>query len=401
MMQTKQLCKTEQSYQTKQLYYEDTYLKHFTAKVVSCEKNGEQYEVILDQTAFYPEGGGQPSDQGTLGETKVWDVQLLDGQICHITKEPLTVGERVEGRIDWDRRFALMQQHSGEHIVSGLIHGKYGYDNVGFHMGSECITIDFNGMLTWEELVEIEKEANRYLWSDQETCVSILKGEEKSQRQYRSKKELTEDVRLVEFPGADCCACCGLHVSRTGEIGLIKILSVKKFRDGVRIEMMCGSQAMDYLRVQEEQNRKIAVALSVKPHETFQSVGRLSGEVYELKGKLMAVKEEKFRKEAQFIPEEKDVIILESNLSPTDLRKCADIFLEQCKGICAVISGDDRTGYKYAIGKRNGDIRNLVKELNKSLNGRGGGKPEFAQGSFSGSKEEILSCFSAMGFWIM
>lgn len=386
---------------TKRLYYEDAYLKEFEAIVSSCEKKDDNYYVVLDQTAFYPEGGGQPSDHGVLDQVMVVDVECVGDDIFHITNEPIEVGQKVKGKIDWERRFSLMQQHSGEHIVSGLIHHKYGYDNVGFHMGSECITIDFNGILTLEQLLQVEKEANQYLWSDQKSCIEFLNDREKTGRSYRSKKEIAGYVRLVEFPGADCCACCGLHVYHTGEIGLIKVISVKKFREGVRVEILCGSQAMDYLNIQEEQNRKIAVKLSVKPHETFEAVRRISGEIYELKGKLMEVREEKFRKEAQFIPENKDVIITEPDLSPSDLRKCADIFLDRCQGVCAVISGNDETGYKYAIGKRNGDIRNLVKQLNETLKGRGGGKPEFAQGSFSGTRQEILSCFSAMGFQIM
>lgn len=387
--------------QTRRLFYEDAYLVDFTGVVTACEKKGGEYYVILDQTAFYPEGGGQPADQGFLGETEVYDVQCINDEICHITREPLETGQKVPGLINKERRFALMQQHSGEHIVSGMIHKKYGYDNVGFHMGSECITIDFNGELTWEQAMQIEKEANQYVWSDQESCVNILQDFEKNEKQYRSKKELSGEVRLVEFPGADCCACCGLHVRRTGEIGLIKILSVKKFRKGIRMEMVCGSQAMNYLGVQEEQNKKIAVELSVKPHETFRAVSRLSEELYELKGKLMAAREEKFRKEAQFIPKGKDVIIIEPDLSPADLRKCADIIMNQCGGICAVISGNDKTGYKYAIGKRDGDIRELVKNLNEEFRGRGGGKPGFAQGSFSVTKQEILTGFAAKGFHIM
>ncbi len=202
------------------LYNEDAYIREFDAEVISCTEAGTGYEVLLDRSAFFPEGGGQPADTGTLGNARVLDVQERRGEVVHMTDRALLPGSTVHGAIDWDRRFERMQEHSGEHIVSGLIHRKYGYDNVGFHMGEE-IRLDLSGVLTWDELMDIEREANEIVFLDVPLHIWIPGEEELSRTDYRSKKELSGDVRLVEIPGADICACCGTHVKRTGEIGPI------------------------------------------------------------------------------------------------------------------------------------------------------------------------------------
>ena len=243
------------------LYYENVMAREFEGVVTQCRPGKKGYEVALDRTLFYPEGGGQPYDTGILGDARVLEVHEKDGEVWHTTDQPLEEGSRVRGVIDWDRRFDLMQQHSGEHLVSGVIHGHYGYDNVGFHMGADVITIDLNGMLTAEELSEIEREVNGIIWSDRKTQILYPTEAELNALDYRSKKELKGWVRLVKFPGADLCACCGLHVESTGQIGLVKLLSVQKFREGVRIEMISGGRALDYLSEIARQNHQISVQL--------------------------------------------------------------------------------------------------------------------------------------------
>ena len=247
--------------ETRRLYYEDVYKKEFTATVVECREQKKGYVVILDESAFYPEGGGQPSDVGTLGDAKVTEVHEKDGELLHYTDKALEVGAKVEGKIDWARRFDLMQQHSGEHMVSGIIHEKYGYDNVGFHMGSDVITVDLNGMLDDAQLAEIEREVNERVWEDKEVVITYPDAEELKTIDYRSKKELTGQVRIVTFPGVDVCACCGTHVTHTGEIGMVKLLSVVKFHDGIRMEMICGKRVLDYLNMVNEQNHQIPQTL--------------------------------------------------------------------------------------------------------------------------------------------
>lgn len=381
---------------TRRLFYEDVYIREFEAIVLSCEEKEGKYSVILNETAFYPEGGGQPADKGTIENIPVIDVQYEDGELCHILEQPLVEGSQVVGRIDWDWRFDLMQQHSGEHIVSGMIHEKYGYENVGFHMGEEVITIDLSGMLTWEQVQEIEKKVNDYIWMNQK--VNIFYPDER-QRQfipYRSKKELTGEIRLVEFPGADLCACCGLHVTHASQIGLVKILSCKKFRDGVRMEMLSGKRALDYLSRSTEQNSQVAVSLSVKENETKDAVQRLLDEVYELKGRLAAEKQKSFEMKAAACAKKGNVLLIETEMEAAEIRKCTDAILNTCGGVAAVFAGNEQDGYKYAIGQRDGDVRNLVKEVNKELEGRGGGKPFFAQGSVKAGRKQIESFFSQL-----
>ena len=229
--------------ETEKLYYADPFLTEFDARVLACEAEKGGYAVVLDRTAFYPEGGGQPYDTGVLGGVEVSEVHEKAGVVTHKCAAPLPVGETVHGKLDWARRFDHMQQHSGEHICSGLICARYGCDNVGFHMGAESVTIDFNADIPWEELLEIEAAANRYIYEDHAIDIQLHRGAELDAIDYRSKKPLEGDVRIVTFPGADCCACCGTHVMRSGQVGIVKFLSVQKFREGVRIELLCGGRA--------------------------------------------------------------------------------------------------------------------------------------------------------------
>ena len=299
---------------TKRLFYEDVYQKEFEAKISYVGNDEKGCYVILDQTAFYPEGGGQPSDKGTLGAASVLDVQYEGEEIRHYVDRSLDEGDIVRGVIDWKRRFTLMQQHSGEHIISGLIHEKYGYDNVGFHMGEEVITIDFNGMLEKGQVEEIEKIANDYIWENHSIHIFYPSEGERQDIPYRSKKELTGEVRLVEFPGADLCACCGTHVDTAGEIGLVKLISSRKFRDGVRIEMLAGQKAFEFLNIHYKENSRIAVALSVKPEETLTAVEHLQEEIYQLKGKLLQLQNQKYEMVAKQCQGKENVLVFAEQL---------------------------------------------------------------------------------------
>ena len=381
---------------TRRLYYEDAYIRRFEATVCSCEQSGKRFGIVLNQTAFFPEGGGQAPDLGILGKARVLDVQEQGSEVVHICDQPLSPGELVTGEIDWARRFALMQQHSGEHLVSGLIHERYGWNNVGFHMGADLMTIDFSGPIPPEDIPGIELAANEAVWADLPSEVLLPSPEELEHLHYRSKKALTGQVRLVRFPGTDLCACCGTHVARTGEIGLIKILSCIKFREGVRIEMMCGSQALSYLSAIHNQNHEISALLSAKPLETAKAVRRVLGERDDAMYRLAAAENRRFEEIARKLEGAGSCTLFEPGLSPDGVRKLAVAIMERCGGRCAVFSGDEETGYKYAVGEVNGDLRDLVKQMNASLSGRGGGKPFFAQGSVGAKRTEIESFFAAL-----
>lgn len=371
------------------LYEENPFLTHFSATVESCVQGKKGWDVILDQTAFYPEGGGQPYDVGTLGGVQVLEVHEREDRVVHTCDAPLEVGTMVAGEIDWDRRFDLMQHHSGEHIVSGIAHSKWGCDNVGFHMGADVITIDLNTLIDETQLQELEQDVNRYIWEDHPIQIDFPSPEELEVLPYRSKKALTGRVRIVSFPGADMCACCGTHVATSGQVGLVKLLSVQKFRDGVRIELVCGKRALDYLSRIMEQNRMISNLLSSKPMETAAAVQRLMEENNQLKSRILAMEDSQFAALAEQHANAGNVILFQDGLTPDGLRRLCDKVLQNCNGRCACFSGDDQSGYKYAIGEKDGDLRAFVKELNQTLGGRGGGKPFFAQGSVSAARAEI------------
>ena len=379
--------------ETEKLYYADPFLKEFTATVLDCQAGKNGYTVTLDRTAFYPEGGGQPADHGTLDGAAVTDVHEKNGVIFHNVDRAVEIGKTVSGFIDWARRFDHMQQHSGEHICSGLICGRYGCDNVGFHMGTDIVTIDFNADIPWEELLEIEGQANRYIQEDHPIDIQFHRGAELDAIDYRSKKPLEGDVRIVAFPGADCCACCGTHVLRSGQVGLVKFLSVQKFRDGVRIELLCGQRALDYLSRTWEQAKTIGQHLSVKPVDAAAAVERLEGELSALKMRCAGLEEAVFAGIAAEQAGKGNVLLFQPPMKPDSVRKLADAVSKTCGGLAAVFAGEG-SHYAYALGRADGqDISAAVKALNGGLHGRGGGRNGFAQGSVEAVQSAIEAFF--------
>ena len=383
--------------ETEKLYYQDPYLTAFTARVLTCEPAKTGFLVTLDRTAFYPEGGGQPADHGTLGAVSVTDVHERDGVIFHTCGGPVEAGSTVEGAVDWPRRFDHMQQHSGEHILSGLLCSLYGCDNVGFHLGADTVTIDYNRELTWEQVLEAERRANAAIWADTSAEITFPSPAALEQLAYRSKKELTGQVRIVTFPGSDCCACCGTHVRRAGEVGLIKILSCQKFREGVRMEILCGARAYRYLSQVYEQDHAVAQLLSVKPRDTLAAVERQNAELTAAKQRMTELEEQLFALRAQALAGRGDVLLVEPPMRPDGARKLADAAAKAAGGLAAVFAGEG-SAYVYALVRADGaDISPLVKRLNDALSGRGGGRNGFAQGSVQADADAIRAFFHKEG----
>ena len=356
------------------LYYDSAYIKEFEAQVLSCQEGKKGWEITLSATAFYPEGGGQPADTGILGNVRVTDVHEKDGQVVHYTDGPLPVGEMVRGVIDWDRRFQHMQEHSGEHLVSGLIHQRFGYDNVGFHMGTDEVTIDFNGTLEWADLMAIEEKANGMIWENLEISAVYPEKDELDAMEYRSKKELTGAVRIVSIPGGDVCACCGTHVERTGEIGLVKFLSMIHYKGGVRISLLCGKRAVEDYERKRDQVQRISVLLSARPGEIARAVEKLKDEEAKLQEKLVAAYDKLLASEVRGIKEgDGDIFILEPDFEAIQLRHLVNRLLEEKKGRTVLALGGATEGsFLYVLGSRDGDMRRLSRELNGLLNGRAG-----------------------------
>ena len=384
----------------KKLYYDSPYIKEFEATVLSCEEGKKGFAVVLDQTAFYPEGGGQPTDQGVLGGVKVKEVHEKDGVVIHYLEAPLNVGDKVSGSIDWEKRFIHMQEHSGEHLVSGLIHERFGYDNVGFHMGSDEVTIDFNGLIEWDELMEIEQKANEIIWDNREIYADFPSKEELDALDYRSKKELTGDVRIVKIPGGDVCACCGTHVKLTGEIGLVKFLSMIHYKGGVRISLLCGKRAMADYEKKREEVQKISNLLSAKPAEISAAVEKMKAENSKLQDKLYeCYKKLVEQKVAELNADAERLMIIENDFGALHLRQMINrIFEEKKANTVVAMAANGDAGYIYIMGSQNEDMRVLSKELNGKLSGRGGGSVQMAQGTFFAQEADICALLEEKGF---
>lgn len=384
---------------TEKLYYQDSHREAFTARVISCEwdEKRECYGVILDRTAFFPEGGGQYADTGVLSGVQVEDARERGDEVVHFVKQPLEPGSQVEGHIDYQDRFSKMQQHTGEHIVSGLVHRHFGYDNVGFHLGKELVTMDFSGVLTWEQLRQIEYEANGAVAANIPIEVIYPSKEELDTLDYRSKKELSGQVRIVIVPGYDVCACCAPHVKRTGEIGLIKLVDAIKYKGGTRVTMVCGFRALRDYQQKEDNVREISHLLSAKPGEVAEAVKRLQGENQQWKEKLARLQNAYLERKLSEIGEDAELVLLfEEELDKNAARRFADAGMRRCSGLCAVFLGNDNAGYQYIIGSQRVDLKAFLKEFHGTFAGKGGGKGEMVQGTVRGEKAALQQYFSRL-----
>ena len=378
--------------ETRKLYYEDCHLCRFSAVVTGCQKSEKGWQVTLDATAFYPEGGGEAPDVRTLGGVKVLEVQEEEGQIRHLCDGPLTVGETVTGEIDWARRFDLMQQHTGEHIISGLVYEKFGYMNTGFHVGADVMEVDFDGPISADDLAEIEGRANEAVWENIPLKCWIPTLEELPTVFYRTKRALTWPVRIVQVPGYDSCACCGIHVKNTGEVGLIKILSCTALRGGVRLELVCGGRAYRHIVTVFEENRKVSQAFSAPMNATGEAALRMNEALAAEKSRAIGLQNRLLERIAGSYVNFGDVVHFEQGLDGNGLRQLADKIADCCGGRVAVFSGEEGN-YNYCLAQRGGDLRELNRTMTATLNGRGGGKPEFQQGTLHTTKAQIEEFF--------
>ena len=374
-------------------------MKEFEARVLSCEacEEGGGFWTVLDQTCFFPEGGGQYADTGYLGETKVVDARERDGIVYHRTEAPLEPGELVRGRIDWEERFEKMQQHTGEHIVSGLVHSRFGYNNVGFHLGSDYFTMDFDGPISPEELREIEWEANRAVALDLEVIVQYPSKEELGHMEYRSKIEIEGQVRIVSVPGYDVCACCAPHVDRTGEIGLIKLVNRMNYKGGERITMLCGFRALRDYDSKLTAAREIGALLCEKEDQIAGAVRRQKEELEKQKYENGRLMHQLLVFRAKEIPVEGSMTaVFTDDIRGDAPRELMNLLLERGAFICGVFAAAGDGGWRYVIGSRQADVRPLGKALNSRFEGRGGGKPGMVQGTLTGSEADIRA--AAEGF---
>lgn len=378
---------------TIKLYEKDSYIKDFSATVLSCEEKDGYYSVVLDRTVFFPEGGGQSADTGKIEDANVLDVQIEDGIVYHKTDKPLRSGLRVICEIDWETRFSRMQNHSAEHLISGIIHNLYGYNNVGFHMNDHFITLDCDGRLTETDIAKIELEANKAIYANKKINILFPLADELSKYDYRSKLDITENVRLVEIEDYDLCACCAPHVASTGEIGVIKILNFIPYKKGTRMEMVAGILAFNDYCGLHNSTKSIMNLLSAKRMETVEVVERVYNELnyakYEnkkLSAELALLQMEQYR-----IPD--GVCVFVNNASYDELRNCSNTLIEDFD-YCYVFSNTNENDFIYIVASKENNVREKVQELNKTFNGKGGGRDFYAQGKIiAKSKEKILKYF--------
>lgn len=367
-----------------------------TAQVMEVLSAKKGYDVVLDQTVFFPEEGGQPCDKGTIGGEPVLAVKEKDGVIYHTMAQPPQVGDTVECVIDWPHRFSLMQNHSGEHVVSGLIHAAYGYDNVGFHMGSDVITLDLNGVLTKEQVREIEQKANQVVWANVPVSTMFPPPQELDALEYRSKLDLRENVRIVQIGDIDRCACCAPHVDHTGEIGMIRLLSVQSYKGGVRISILCGQRALEQSQMVQDQIEALGIKFSVKQDKVQQAVEKLSSAHEELKAERNALSTELLQQKAAQVPECDTLLWAFEELQGEEVRLYANMLAAKNKGITAVFG----KGGRYVILSDRLDVRSVAQVLREKLGAKGGGNAQMVQGSvnaeLSAIEEVMQTCRADM-----
>lgn len=380
------------------LFYQDTHMIDFEASVLECIQEADgRFRILLDRTAFFPEEGGQGADSGTLGDLKILDVQIKKDLIYHYVAKPLKEGSQVKGHVDWAQRFDYMQQHTGEHIISGLVHSEYGYDNVGFHLGAEEVTLDFNGTLHLEQMREIERAANRVIWRNLPVLVSFPPSEVLAKLEYRSKLALTENVRIVEIPGVDVCACCAPHVESTGQIGMIKVVNIQSHRGGVRVNILCGERALSDYSQRQDSVGAISVLLSAKQDKVTEAVKRLKEESLQAKERANDLQAKLLALQVDALPSPEyspNAVLFTGELDAIAVRNTVNGLCARYPGYCAVFSGDEASGYRYIVGSASSDCREIARLLRERFGAKGGGSAPMVQGSIHAAKDEILSLFS-------
>lgn len=377
---------------TVKLYENDAYIKEFDATVLSCEECKDGYLLELDKTAFFPEGGGQQADTGFINDAKVTDVQIKNEVITHKVDRAFTAGETVTGKIDWDVRFPRMQGHTGEHLVSGIIHTMFGYDNLGFHMSEKTMTLDPSGILTDEDIKEIERKANIAVYENREVSAFYPDPSLLDTLDYRSKLDLKEGVRLVNIDGYDTCACCAPHVSRTGEIGLIKIIDYIQYKGGMRLTMVCGINAFeDYSKLHDD-NKAMMHLLSASRDKTLEFVTRDHEVIGTQKAEINRLNAELSKANLDIVTLGSTLCGFTKNASFDDMRTLVNDNLEKALTV-AFFSEGENGDFSYIISSSTLDVRNTVKSLNEKFSGKGGGRPNYAQGKIVADKASIISFF--------
>lgn len=377
---------------TVKLYENDSYIKEFDATVLSCEKCKKGYLTVLDKTAFFPEGGGQQADTGTINDAKITDVQIKDEVITHLTDKKFSVGDTVSCKIDWDTRFARMQNHSGEHLISGIIHSLFSYDNLGFHMSEKTFTLDPSGILTDEDIKKVELLCNKAIYENRKITVSYPSENEIDSIDYRSKLDLKDGVRLVSIENYDTCACCAPHVSRTGEIGIVKIIDYIQYKGGMRLTAVCGINAFSDYSTLHDENKELMHLLSASRDKVLEFVKKDHEQIGALKAQINSLKQQLALAQLETVKINETLCGFTKGASFDDMRRLVNENLSNAETL-AFFSENEDSSYSYVVASENTDVRDLVKSLNEKFSGKGGGRPTYAQGKIDANINDIKSFF--------
>lgn len=384
---------------TEKIYDEAPYDREFCATITDVVKtdNG-QTGLILDRTLFFPEEGGQSCDTGTLGGSEVTHVSINKDVIIHELEDPagtFSKGDQVKGVINWDHRFSNMQNHTGEHILSGILHSDYASENMGFHLSDNIVTLDTTKVLTAVQLSELERKANEVIYADLPVLCRYYAKEELEQITYRSKLEFEDSARLVTIPGVDVCACCAPHVKHTGEIGLIKIIKAISYKGGMRFSILSGRRAYEYICAECSRTDDLSHLLSEKRENLVTAVKRLleKTESYRL---------EKIENAKRLLDEEiekiddsaRDAVIFADEINDITARNAVNDLASKHSGICGVFSGNDNAGYKFIISMPGGDAREASALLKEKLHAKGGGSKDMVQGSVNAARSVIIEALN-------
>ena len=397
---------------TIKLYDSLPYETEFTAKIIkisSFDKEKNLYELVLDKTLFFPEAGGQSCDKGNINienSTTIVERVVIDNEdvITHIihSEIPLQLENlakaEIYGKIDWIHRFSNMQQHSAEHIFSGIVHRKYGFENVGFHLSDNNVTMDYSGYLTPEQVAEIEFETNKVISQNISISCYYPNENELNNINYRCKSELSGDIRIVEIKGIDICACCCPHVKQTGEIGLMKVISSIRYKGGTRLSILCGFRALEYFNSLYAQMGELKSLLSAEQSEVVNTVTLLRNEKDELKNKLIEVSKNLLISEIDNLPAGSPALIFADEINPKSQREALNYLISKRNNYCGILVGNDKKGYSYLIGSNNLDSVLVQAKLKEGLNAKGGGKKEMIQGFIEASKNEIEALLNNFPF---
>ncbi len=386
---------------TEKIYETDGMCFAFTAQCLSAEQTDHGYALILDRTTFFPEGGGQTADHGMIGDARVLDVQIMNGEILHYTDILPTRDENgvLSCRLDENERFRKMQNHLGEHLLCGAIHRMKGYENVGFHLGADYMTFDVSGPMTAEEIFEAELMANRAVAEDAAVRCYVPSKDELASLSYRAKSEkleAAEEIRIVEIEGFDRCACCAPHLDRAGKVGLIKIVDAMHYKGGMRFSAFCGFDALRDYDTRLKEIRALMSLFSAKEHDIIIAAEAKMEEISTLKGTIGAMRRELIARKLQLLkPSQEHILLFEADMDALAMREFATAGADKTEGIFAVFAGDDASGYRFTATSKNVPLKQVASDIRKTLGGKCGGSDIMITGQISATKAEIRAFFEA------